>query len=191
MFGTAQTCQPMLLAAFLASSFLLYPTLAAKAQTTGVDRAAQTRQAVSSPTPATAQLPPAARTVRSERAAMMYRRLWGIEDITLRAAASGTVIRFSYRVVDAGKAKILNDKKQNPYLLVEKNGERLEVPTTEKVGQLRQTAASENGREYWMAFGNRNHTVQPGDRVEVVIGPFRASGLVVEPPHPVVVSKEP
>src|SRR5207302_9358332 len=93
VFGTPQTCQPMMLAAFLASSFLLYPTHAAKAQTTGVDRAAQTRQAVSSPTPATAQLPPPARTVRSERAAMMYRRLWGIEDITLRAAASGTVIR--------------------------------------------------------------------------------------------------
>jgi len=190
MFGTAQTCQPKLLAAFLASSFLLYPTLAAKAQTTGVDRAA-TRQAVTSPTPATAPLQPAARTLRSERAAMMYRRLWGIEDITLRAAASGSVIRFSYRVVDADKAKILNDKKQNPYLLVEKNGERLEVPTTEKVGQLRQTAASENGREYWMAFGNRNHMVQPGDRVEVVIGPFRASGLVVEPPQSAVVSREP
>jgi len=76
-------------------------------------------------------------------------------------------------------------------LLVEKNGERLEVPTTEKVGQLRQTAASENGREYWMAFGNRNHMVQPGDRVEVVIGPFRASGLVVEPPQSAVVSREP
>ena len=182
MFGALSPRQRMLLAGFLASSILYF-------------YAAVGLQAQNAPTPSAAPtatgLALTARTVRSERAAMMYRRLWGIEDITLRSAASGSVIRFSYRVVDASKAQILNDKKQNPYLRVEKNGERHEVPNTEKVGQLRQTATSENGREYWMAFGNRNHMVQPGDRVEVVIGPFHASGLVVEPPQSSAVSREP
>ena len=50
----------------------------------------------------------------------------------------------------------------------------------EKVGQLRQTATPENGREYWMVFSNRSHIVKPGNRVTVVIGTFRAQGLVVE-----------
>jgi len=112
---------------------------------------------------------------------MMYRRLWGIDNITLKATASGAVIRFSYLVEDANKAKVLNDKKEEPYLLVQKNGARLEVPATEKVGKLRQNATPENGREYWMVFQNSGHTVQPGDRVNIVIGPFHADGLVVEP----------
>jgi hypothetical protein len=64
-----------------------------------------------------------------------YRRLWGIDNITLKATASGSVIRFSYMVVDANKAKVLNDKKEDPYLLVQKNGAKLEVPATEKVGK--------------------------------------------------------
>jgi len=38
-------------------------------------------------------------------------------------------------VVDANKAKVLNDKKEDPYLLVQKNGAKLEVPATEKVGK--------------------------------------------------------
>jgi hypothetical protein len=120
---------------------------------------------------------------------MMYRRLWGIDNITLRATASGSVIRFSYLVVDADKAKILNDKKEEPYLLVQKTGARLEVPATEKVGKLRQTATPENGRQYWMVFQNSSHMVQPGDRVDIVIGSFRASGLVVEPSQTEAVAK--
>lgn len=113
---------------------------------------------------------------------MMYRRLWGVEDIQVRETASGSLIRFSYRVVDATKAKALNNKKADPYLIVEKTGAKLEVPTTEKVGQLRQTATPENGREYWMVFTNAGHVVKPGDRVDIMIGTFHANGLVVESP---------
>ena len=111
---------------------------------------------------------------------MMYKLLWGVDDIRVRLAASGEVIRFSYRVVDATKAQVLNNKKASPYLIVQKTGAKLEVPTTEKVGQLRQTATAENGREYWMVFTNVNHVAKPGDRVDIVIGSFHANGLVVE-----------
>jgi hypothetical protein len=123
-------------------------------------------------------------TVTSDREALLLRRRWGIEDLHVRSTASGEVIRFSYRVVDAGKAKILNDKKAKPYLIVQKTGAKLEVPTTEKVGQLRQTAAPENGREYWMVFGNVGRTAKPGDHVDIVIGEFRANELVVESAAP-------
>jgi hypothetical protein len=123
-------------------------------------------------------------TVSSGREALLLRRRWGIDDLHVRSTASGQVIRFSYRVVDAQKAKVLNDKKTHPYLLVQKTGARLEVPTTEKVGQLRQTADPENGREYWMVFGNVGRTAKPGDHVNIVIGEFRANELVVEASAP-------
>jgi hypothetical protein len=127
-------------------------------------------------------------TVTSGREALMLRRRWGIDDVHVRATASGSVVRFSYRVVDAVKAKILNDKDAEPYMLVNKTGARLQVPTTEKVGQLRQVAPAENGREYWMVFANVARMAQPGDHVALVIGNFRAEELVVEsagPAHPV------
>jgi hypothetical protein len=184
---------PVLLAGFLASSIVFSPALAAARQEPGVP----TREAhavtspVASSTPAAVPLRSISRTVNSTRAAMMYRRLWGVDNITLKATASGSVIRFSYLVVDANKAKVLNDKKEEPYLVVQKNGARLEVPATEKVGKLRQTATPENGRDYWMVFQNASHVVQPGDRVNIVIGTFHADGLVVEPSMSMLEDKKP
>ncbi|MGH8266586.1 MAG: hypothetical protein ACRETG_05545 [Steroidobacteraceae bacterium] len=125
-----------------------------------------------------------ANSVTSGREAMMLRTLWGVDELHVRYTASGSMIRFSYRVVDAAKAKVLNDKKLNPYLVVLKSGSRLEVPEAERVGKLRQTAAPENGREYWMAFTNVGRTLKPGDHVDIAIGSFHARELVVESPGP-------
>jgi hypothetical protein len=50
----------------------------------------------------------------------------------------------------------------------------------EKVGQLRQSSTPEAGKSYWMAFSNRGRPVKRGDRVIVMIGRFKAEGLVVE-----------
>ena len=90
------------------------------------------------------------------------------------------MIRFTYRVLDAEKAKLLNDKKAEPALLDPKANVKLVVPTMEKVGQLRQTAPPEAGKLYWMAFSNKGRHVQRGDHVDIVIGQFRADGLVVD-----------
>jgi hypothetical protein len=189
----AQLRRAVLLAGFLASSIVFYPTLAISAPEPAMPP--QADHAVTSPvassTPAAVPLRSISRTVNSTRAAMMYRRLWGVDNITLKATASGSVIRFSYLVVDANKAKVLNDKKEEPYLVVQKNGARLEVPATEKVGKLRQTATPENGRDYWMVFQNASHMVQPGDRVNIVIGTFHADGLVVEPSMSMLEDKKP
>jgi hypothetical protein len=121
-----------------------------------------------------------AQSVTSGRQATALRRLWGIDDIHVRSTASGSLIRFSYRVVDADKADLLNNKKVAPYLFDEKNGLALQVPTMEQVGQLRQVAAPVNGREYWMAFSNKGRSVKPGSRVTVIVGRLRIDGLVVE-----------
>jgi len=90
------------------------------------------------------------------------------------------VIRFSYRVLDADKAKPLNDKKNEPLLVDPQAAVKLIVPSLEKVGQLRQASPPEAGRSYWMAFSNKGRVVKRGDRVDVVIGKFRAEGLVVD-----------
>jgi hypothetical protein len=94
--------------------------------------------------------------------------------------SSGELLRLSYRIVDPGKAQILNDKRATPYIVDGKTQSLLQIPNMEKVGQLRQTATPEAGRAYWMVFSNRRKSVQAGDRVDVVIGTFRANGLVVE-----------
>jgi hypothetical protein len=59
-------------------------------------------------------------------------------------------------------------------------GVKLVVPSLEKVGQLRQASTPEEGKVYWMAFSDNGRHVKRGDRVTVVIGSFRAEGLVVD-----------
>jgi hypothetical protein len=83
-------------------------------------------------------------------------------------------------VLDPDKAKILNDKKTEPFLIDPKAQVKLVVPSLEKVGQLRQSSTPEAGKSYWMAFSNKGRLVKRGDQVSVVIGKFRADGLVVD-----------
>jgi hypothetical protein len=116
----------------------------------------------------------------AKRATMYYQDVWGIDTLTVRAAESGELIRFNYRILDASKARQLNDKKAQPTLVDPKAGVQLVVPSLEKVGQLRQSSTPEEGRIYWMAFSNPRRTVKRGDRVNVVIGNFHADNLVVE-----------
>ena len=98
----------------------------------------------------------------------------------MKWAESGEVIRFSYRILDAERAKTLNDKRNEPVLIDPQAGVKLIVPSLEKVGQLRQSGTPEEGKVYWMAFSNKGRVVQRGSRVNVVIGEFRAEGLVVD-----------
>lgn len=119
-------------------------------------------------------------TMMSRSADSYYKTIWGIEKMEVREAASGVLLRFSYQIVDAKKAQALNDKKSTPYLIDRKTGAVLQVPTMPKVGMLRQTADPENGLNYWMVFSNKGNFVKPGARVDVVIGNFRAEGLVVQ-----------
>jgi hypothetical protein len=108
-----------------------------------------------------------------------YGLIWGVEILGVKVVSSGLMLRFSYRVLDANKAKVLNDKKSTPLLIDQQSGAKLEVPTLEKVGQLRQSPPPENGHEYWMVFSNKGELVKPGSRVDIVIGNFRAKGLIV------------
>lgn len=118
-------------------------------------------------------------TAMSTHAAVRYESLWGINSLEVKAVESGQLIRFSYFVMDAARAAQLNDKKATPSLIDEQARVWLEVPTLEKVGQLRQSTIPESGRSYWMVFSNKGEKVKPGDRVSIVVGRFRADGLLV------------
>jgi hypothetical protein len=114
------------------------------------------------------------------RAGTYYRMVWGVDGLGVKWAESGEVIRFSYHVLDADKAKILGDKKFEPSLIDPQAGVKLVVPSLENVGQLRQSVPPENGQSYWMVFSNKGRLVKRGDHVNVVIGAFHADGLVID-----------
>jgi len=114
------------------------------------------------------------------RAGEYYRLVWGVDSLSVRWAESGEVVRFSYRVLDADKAKVLNDKAAEPSLIDPRAGVSLVIPQMEKIGKLRSTTPPEAGKSYWMTFSNKGRLVKRGDRVVVVIGNFRADGLVVD-----------
>jgi hypothetical protein len=159
----------MLLAGFLAGSILI---LGVRAQ---------------SPSTAPAGSPPAAGAAARyqpnrvpRRAVTYYGLVWGVESPSVKSVESGEIIRFSYYVIDADKAKALNDKKSEPFLIDPQAGVKLVVPSLEKVGQLRQSSTPEAGKSYWMAFSNKGRLVKRGDHVNIVIGLFHADGLVVD-----------
>lgn len=115
-----------------------------------------------------------------KRAAAYYRVYWGVDYLSVKAVESGELIRFSYRILDADKANVLNDKDTEAFLNAPAAGIQLVIPTMEKVGKLRQTSSPQAGKSYWMAFSNPDRTVKRGDRINIVIGQFHADGLIVE-----------
>ena len=117
---------------------------------------------------------------QSQRAEIYYQGAWGVGELRVKAAESGELIRFNYRVLDPQKAAALNDKKVEPELYDAQAGVKLSVPQMEKVGKLRQESSPKTGMTYWMAFSNPTLAVKRGHRVDVVIGSFHATNLVVE-----------
>jgi hypothetical protein len=114
------------------------------------------------------------------REAAYYSILYGVDNFNVKAVESGELIRFTYRVLDGDKAKVLNDKKNEAYLISPGKHVKLVVPSLEKVGQLRQSSTAITGNTYWMAFSNPGRPVKPGDRVDIEIGQFHVQGLLVQ-----------
>jgi len=109
-----------------------------------------------------------------------YKRNWGVDIGGVRHVSSGYMLRLSYTVVDVARAAPLFDKRSRPYLIDNKTGARLAVPAMENIGELRQTATPVPGRTYFVIFGNPGKLVQPGDRVSIVIGDFKAEDVIVD-----------
>jgi hypothetical protein len=109
-----------------------------------------------------------------------YTEVWGVDKLRASSTSSGNLIKFSYRVLQPKLAKTLGDHENAPELIGIRSNAVLHIPTMEKIGQLRQMSAAEANRDYWMVFSNKGNLVKPGDEVSVIIGRFRADGLIVE-----------
>jgi hypothetical protein len=104
---------------------------------------------------------------------------WGIQIMGIRQTAAGHMIDFRYRVLDPKKAGPLFERRTKPYLIDQASGKVLAVPRTAKVGPLRTSEKPQEGRIYWMFFGNPG-VVKPGNKVTVVIGEFKVENLTVQ-----------
>jgi hypothetical protein len=164
----------MLLAGVLASGILVLPAGAQSPAPAGTTAPAGKPSAA-------AGAPFRNQPVRmANRAKAFYGLVWGVEALSVKAVESGEIIRFSYHVIDADKAKPLNDKQVDPALIAPEKGVKLVVPSLEQVGMLRQMSTPIEGKSYWMAFSNSGRLVRRGDHVNIVIGQFHADNLVVE-----------
>lgn len=114
------------------------------------------------------------------RNGMRIQRNWGVDVVGVRPVSSGFMLAFRYKIVDEEKAKLLNDKRSKAYIIDEATGNVLGVPIMEKLGEMRQKAAPELGRTYFIMFGNPGKLVKSGSRVSVVVGDFRLDNLVVD-----------
>jgi hypothetical protein len=159
--------QAMLLAAFLAGSIAISGALTQSLQ-------GETEPGIRASASAAVEISVLRLPRRSRRSpAGGWLRCYGdsgaLTTFTFARPPRDSLIRFSYRVVDADKANILSSKNATPYLIDEKNGLALQIPQLEQVGQLRQVSTPHDGREYWMAFSNKGRTVKPGDHVTVPV----------------------
>jgi hypothetical protein len=119
-------------------------------------------------------------TKGTAKARQYYAGVWGVDTLKANYTNSGNLIKFSYRVLQPKLAKTLGDHENTPELIGIRSNAVLHIPTMEKVGQLRQMSAAEANKDYWMVFSNKGNLVKPGDEVSVIIGKFRADGLIVE-----------
>jgi hypothetical protein len=109
-----------------------------------------------------------------------YSEVWGVDKLRANYTSSGNLIKFSYRVIQPKLAQTLGEHENAPELIGIRSNAVLHIPTMEKIGQLRQMSAAEANKDYWMVFSNKGNLVKPGDEVSVIIGRFRADGLIVE-----------
>lgn len=109
------------------------------------------------------------------------REKWGVEIASVRLSGQGYFVDFRYKVLDPKKAAPLAKAEWKPHLIDQATGNTLRVPTTPKLGPLRQTAVQLlEGRTYFVFFGNSKGLVKHGSKVTVVIGDCRIENLTVE-----------
>jgi hypothetical protein len=131
--------------------------------------------------PATGAAAPAKKRVsHNQREDLYFARRYGIGQLRVRSISEGASLEFRCQVLDADKAKALNDNRLAPVVIERRTGTKLSVANTERSGKPLQRVMPEAGQEYWMLFGNRARIVKPGNMVDLVIGTVHISGLIVE-----------
>lgn len=156
---------PLVVMALLLTSILIAPQWAVAAPVDEPAKAAE-KKAEAEPT--------------ADAEAIDLAEQWGIEVTSIRLSTHDHMIDYRYRVLDAEKAADLFKRQIKPHLIHQETGKVLAVPETAKLGPLRNSNIPQEGRIYWMFFGNAGKLVKAGDKVTVVIGEFRVEDLIVE-----------
>lgn len=98
----------------------------------------------------------------------------------VRRSAAGYMLDLRYKVVDSGKAAPLLDRKVHPYLLEQASGAKLFVPSSAKIGPLRQTTGKPvSGQTFFALFANPGRYVGAGQKLTLVVGDQRVENLTV------------
>jgi hypothetical protein len=106
---------------------------------------------------------------------------FGVQVVGMRPTAEGRMLNFRYKIIDPEKALSLINPKAKPYVIDQKTGKTVAVPSLPKVGALKQRGKrAYPGRIYFILFANPGEFIKPGDKVSVVIGDFKAEDIVVE-----------
>jgi hypothetical protein len=103
-----------------------------------------------------------------------------IEVQSVRLTAANHYLDLRYRVIDPVAAQQALGPGVKPRLIAESTGTVMYVPSTAKLGSLRQTQAEQKlNHTYFVLFIN-NANLQPGSRVTAELGALRFAHLVVE-----------
>ncbi len=105
---------------------------------------------------------------------------WGIKIESLRLSAANYILDFRYRVIDPIKAAPLFIRKTKPYIFDQLSNKKFVVSSPPKVGPMRSNANPAANRVYFILFTNPGKFVKSGNKVNVVIGDFKAEDLIVE-----------
>jgi hypothetical protein len=105
----------------------------------------------------------------------------GIEVVALRLSAAGNMLDLRYRIKDPVRAAAFLDRHADRYLIAQATGAQLRVPSSPKVGALRQAPQNPDPqRVCFTLFANPGRQVRSGDRVTLAVGACRIPDLVVE-----------
>ena len=103
-----------------------------------------------------------------------------IEIESIRLTAAGHYLDLRYRVLDADRANASLGPGIKPLLIDEDTGRVMAVPTTAKLGSLRQTRGEQRpDRSYFVLFVN-SAGVKSGSRVTAEMGDMTFESIVIE-----------
>lgn len=99
---------------------------------------------------------------------------------SVHVSAAGMLLDLRYRVIDPARAQRALGPKIRPKLIDERTGIEMSVPTTAKLGSLRQTQGQQRGgRSYFVLFVNTAR-LAPGARVRAELGELVYPNLLVQ-----------
>lgn len=105
----------------------------------------------------------------------------GVEVVSLRLTAAGTMVDLRLKVTDPDKAATVLGGGNLPLLRLKGSRTALAVPAPAKIGPLKATSGKlETGRSYFVLFGNPGRMVKPGQAVDLRFGPYLIPDLTVE-----------